>query len=221
MPPEVARYNCEKQDHGLEKALDHRLIELAQPALERGEKVSDRNADPQHQPHRRHDALVARSRSATATKGCPTTPSTSASRARPARASARSSRKGVTIDLDRRHQRLLRQGAVGRAHLGAALAQVPRRPAREHHHRQRRALRRDRRRGVFPRRRGRALRGAEFRRAGGGRGRGRPRLRIHDRRHGGGARRDRPQLRAPACRAASPTCSTRTARSRAAAIRRW
>ena len=38
--PEVARYNCEKQDHGLEKALDHRLIELAKPALERGEKIT-------------------------------------------------------------------------------------------------------------------------------------------------------------------------------------
>ncbi|MBI3067615.1 MAG: glutamate synthase subunit alpha, partial [Betaproteobacteria bacterium] len=38
--PEVARYNRERQDHGLEKALDHRLIGLAQPALERGEKVS-------------------------------------------------------------------------------------------------------------------------------------------------------------------------------------
>ena len=40
VPAEVARYNVEKQDHGLEKALDHRLIELAKPALERGEKVT-------------------------------------------------------------------------------------------------------------------------------------------------------------------------------------
>jgi glutamate synthase (NADPH) large chain len=40
MPVEVALYNREKQDHGLEKALDNRLVELAQPALERGEKVS-------------------------------------------------------------------------------------------------------------------------------------------------------------------------------------
>jgi glutamate synthase (NADPH/NADH) large chain len=40
MPPEVARYHSEKQNHGLEKALDNRLIELAQPALERGEKVT-------------------------------------------------------------------------------------------------------------------------------------------------------------------------------------
>jgi glutamate synthase (NADPH/NADH) large chain len=40
MPPEVALYHCETQQHGLEKALDHRLIELARPALERGEKVT-------------------------------------------------------------------------------------------------------------------------------------------------------------------------------------
>ncbi len=40
MPAEVARRNVEKQDHGLDKALDHRLVELAQPALERREKVT-------------------------------------------------------------------------------------------------------------------------------------------------------------------------------------
>jgi glutamate synthase domain-containing protein 3 len=40
MPAEVARCHRERQDHGLEKALDNRLIELAQPAIERGEKVS-------------------------------------------------------------------------------------------------------------------------------------------------------------------------------------
>jgi len=40
MPAAVARYHCEQQDHGLEKALDHRLIELARPALEQGEKVT-------------------------------------------------------------------------------------------------------------------------------------------------------------------------------------
>jgi glutamate synthase domain-containing protein 3 len=37
---EVPRYQCETQDHGLEGALDHRLIELAQPALERGQQVT-------------------------------------------------------------------------------------------------------------------------------------------------------------------------------------
>ncbi len=37
--PEVAIFNTEQQDHGLEKAIDHRLIELAQPALARAEPV--------------------------------------------------------------------------------------------------------------------------------------------------------------------------------------
>ncbi|HVB49779.1 MAG TPA: glutamate synthase-related protein, partial [Burkholderiales bacterium] len=40
MPAAVARFHCEAQDHGLDKALDNRLIELARPALERGERVS-------------------------------------------------------------------------------------------------------------------------------------------------------------------------------------
>jgi glutamate synthase (NADPH/NADH) large chain len=40
MPADVARRHCEPQAHGLEKALDNRLIELAAPALERGEKVT-------------------------------------------------------------------------------------------------------------------------------------------------------------------------------------
>jgi glutamate synthase (NADPH/NADH) large chain len=34
MPPEVARRNCEEQDHGLARALDHALIRDSQPALE-------------------------------------------------------------------------------------------------------------------------------------------------------------------------------------------
>jgi glutamate synthase domain-containing protein 2/glutamate synthase domain-containing protein 3 len=37
--PDTAIFNSESQDHGLEKALDHRLIELAQPALARAEPV--------------------------------------------------------------------------------------------------------------------------------------------------------------------------------------
>jgi glutamate synthase (NADPH/NADH) large chain len=38
--PEVSRFQCETQDHGLDKALDMRLIELAQPALTKRESVS-------------------------------------------------------------------------------------------------------------------------------------------------------------------------------------
>jgi glutamate synthase (NADPH/NADH) large chain len=40
MPADVARRHCETQDHGLDRALDHKLIAIAQPALERRERVS-------------------------------------------------------------------------------------------------------------------------------------------------------------------------------------
>ena len=40
MPASEPRYQVEEQDHGLEKALDHKLIEQARPALERGDRVS-------------------------------------------------------------------------------------------------------------------------------------------------------------------------------------
>lgn len=40
MPADVARRQVETQDHRLERALDHVLIEKARPALESGEKVS-------------------------------------------------------------------------------------------------------------------------------------------------------------------------------------
>src|SRR5579885_2898914 len=38
-PPGTATYKCEEQDHRLHRALDHRLIAAAQPALEHGERV--------------------------------------------------------------------------------------------------------------------------------------------------------------------------------------
>ena len=39
VPDSVATYCCQAQDHGLELALDHTLIELARPALEKAEPV--------------------------------------------------------------------------------------------------------------------------------------------------------------------------------------
>jgi len=39
VPTSVPRLHTESQDHGLDKALDNQLIELARPALEKGEKV--------------------------------------------------------------------------------------------------------------------------------------------------------------------------------------
>ena len=39
VPDEVARHQCEEQDHGIAHALDHQLIAKAKSALEKGEKV--------------------------------------------------------------------------------------------------------------------------------------------------------------------------------------
>lgn len=39
VPADVARYHVEKQEHGLEKALDTKLIERCQPAISKGEPV--------------------------------------------------------------------------------------------------------------------------------------------------------------------------------------
>jgi glutamate synthase (NADPH/NADH) large chain len=40
MPLEVARHHSDRQNHGLERALDNQLVELARPALERRERVT-------------------------------------------------------------------------------------------------------------------------------------------------------------------------------------
>ena len=40
MPDSVARFNCQRQEHGLEKALDNKLIDKARPAINDGKKVS-------------------------------------------------------------------------------------------------------------------------------------------------------------------------------------
>ena len=164
MPPQVAVYHCEKQDHGLEKALDLRLIELAQPALERRRARHHRDADSQHQPHRRHHAF-GRGRQPLRPRGLarrhhPRAPG-GIGRAELRRLPGQRRHPG----FDRRDQRLLRQGAVRRTHQRAAEPEVPRRAHREHDHRQRRPVRGDRRGGLLPRRGGRALRRTQLRRA--------------------------------------------------------
>ena len=152
-----------------------------------------RIADPQHRPHHRRHA-VRRDRQAL----------------RPRRPAARHHRGEVQghrgtklwrvprprrlVRVGWRRQRLCRQGSLGRPHRGAPAGAIRHRAGGIDHHRQHRAVRRHRGRVLFPRRRRRALRGAQFRRRGGDRRRRRPLLRIHDRRRRGGARPHRAQL---------------------------
>ena len=87
-PARIARRCVQAQDHGLDQALDYKLIDHA--ARGPGERHADRDqaADPQHAPHRGRHALGRDRAPLRLARACPTTPSASSSPARPARASA-------------------------------------------------------------------------------------------------------------------------------------
>ena len=122
-------------------------------------------AHPQRQPHRRARAWAARSRGATAPAGCPTTPSSCTSRARPGRASWPSCRRGMTFTLEGDANDYVGKGLSGGKHRRLPAARRDLRRRGERHRRQRRLLRRHRRRGVHPRHGRRALLRAQQRRA--------------------------------------------------------
>ena len=65
------RYCTKAQDHGLDRALDNTLIQLCEGALEDGAAGHARAADPQREPHRRHDARLRADHAATAATGLP------------------------------------------------------------------------------------------------------------------------------------------------------
>jgi hypothetical protein len=195
------------------KGARHKLIEQAKPALEKGEKVQIETADAQRQPHLSAPCCRARSPSRYGHAGLPddTIHGQADRHRRPELRRLPGARHHARTD--RRRQRLRRQGPVGRSH----------------HHRRPRFPRRARdniivgntvlygatRRGLL-----RGVAGERFcvrnsGATGGGRRRRRSWLRIHDRRHRRRARRPA-ATSPPACRAASPTCWTRTAASPAA-----
>ena len=193
VPAEVPRHQVEEQDHGLDKALDVKLIEKCRPAIETRREGAVHGGGAQRQPHGRRDAVGRADPPASRGPARPHHLHPDGRHGRPEL--RRLPGQGHHAVPDRRRQRLHRQGPVGRARGGAPEHRLPRRRDEEHHRRQHRALRRDQRRGVLPRRRRRALRGAPVGRHRGGRGHRRPWLRVHDRRHGGRARQDRAQLR--------------------------
>ena len=57
VPDGVAIYNSERQDHGLDKVLDNKLIELAKPALDERKPVRARAGHLQPRPHHRRHAV--------------------------------------------------------------------------------------------------------------------------------------------------------------------
>ena len=185
------------------------------------EPVDDRRDDQQHRPHRRAPCCRARSRKRYGHEGLPDDTIKVKLTGTAGQSFGAWLAAGVTLDARRRGQRLCRQGPVGRqADHPPARGRRPLAGAVDHR-RQHGAVRRDRGRVLFPRRRRRALRRAQLGRDRGRRGHGRPRLRIHDRRRRGRASARPAATSRPACRAASPMCSTRTAGSPSAATCRW
>ena len=202
------------QNHGLEAEFDDTtLLPLCQPALERGEPVRGRAADPQRQPRGRHPPRQRGHPALRAPHGLPDDTIQLHFRGSAGQSFVAFVPRGITLTLEGDANDYVGKGLSG----GKLVVYPPRRldlPRRgERHHRQRGLLRRHRRRGLHPGHGRRALLRAQQRRQRGGRGGGGPRLRIHDRRPGGRAGRHRAQLRAPACRAASPTCWTRAGSS--------
>ena len=191
---EVARYKCEEQDHGLAGALDHRLIELAKPALERGEKVAI------DMPIRNINRTVGTMLSWEVARrhGHAGLPEDSI-RIKFAGSAGQSFgaflARGITLDLIGDTNDYCGKGLSGGRIAVQPSAKFRGDPSQNIIVGNTVLVRRDRGRGLFPRRRRRTLCRAQLRRQRGGRGHGRPRLRVHDRRHGGGARDDRTQLR--------------------------
>ena len=110
----VASPRSRAQDHGLDDALDNELIARAAPALERGEPVDDRAADPQRQPHGRHDARLRGDAAVRRRRACPTTRSGCKFTGSAGQSFGAFVPRGITLDARRRRQRLRRQGPVGR-----------------------------------------------------------------------------------------------------------
>ena len=221
VPKEWARTCQIAQDHGIEQSLDvTTLLDLCRPAIEQGKRVEA------VVPIRNVNRVVGTITGSEVTRrwgpeGLPDDTIRLTFQGSAGQSFGAFVPPGMTLDPGGRRQRLHRQGALRRAHrrLPADGSHLRRRG--ERHHRQRGLLRGHRRRGLHPRRGRRALLRAQLGRHRGGRGRGRPRLRVHDRRHGWWCSARPGATSRPACRAASPTCSTRAAGSRRCSTGRW
>ena len=194
VPESVAIYNCERQDHGLDKVLDNKLIELAKPALEEKKPV-------------KHElAICNRDRTAGAMlsgeiakryghAGLPEDTIWLSFKGTAGQSFGAWLAHGVTLDLVGEANDYVGKGLSGGKLIVRPDPELGHRAGGEHHRRQHGALRRHHRRVLLPRRRRRALRRAQLGRGGRGGRHRRPRLRVHDRRRGGGDRADGAQLR--------------------------
>ena len=167
---------------GWTRSLDNQII--ARAGRRSGAQAAGRAAlpDSEREPDGRARCLASRSRGVTAAQGLPDDTIRLQFTGSAGQSFGAFVPRGVTLTLEGDANDFVGKGLSG----GRLIVYPPRaatiRGRGEHHHRQRRALRRDERRGVRPRDRGRALCRPQQRRRGGRRRRGRSRLRVHDRR---------------------------------------
>ena len=190
---ELALWNCEEQDHGLDAAMDHVLIKAAQPALESGQAVF---IEGQIRNLNRSAGAMLSGRVAMryGHAGLPDDTIAVKFKGTAGQSFGAFLARGVSLELTGDANDYVGKGLSG----GRVVVRQPlsdRDPTANIIVGNTVLYRGDCRGGLLRGRGRRTLRGAQLRRRGGGRGRGRPRLRVHDRRGGGGARRDRAQLR--------------------------
>jgi hypothetical protein len=218
--PTVAQRCVRAQDHGLDKALDNELLRRCEDALLRRKPVEFRM--PIRNVNRTVGTILGSEVTRALRRGGSAGGNDQDSFHRLGGQSFGAFvPPGITLTLEGDAN-----DYVGKGLSGGTLAVFPSsqrdvRARREHHRRQRDAVRRHERRGLSARRGRRAVRGAQQRRACRGRGRRRSRLRVHDRRQGRRPRQDRPEFRGGHERRRSPTCSMRTATSGSASTTAW
>ena len=216
----MAIWNSERQDHGLDKALDHRLIEAAQPALEKGEPVLVEL--PIGNVNRTVGAMLSGEVAMRyGHAGLPEDTISVKLSGTAGQSFGAFLARGVSLELSGDANDYVGKGLSGGRVVVRQPPASPARSAGEHHRRQYRALRRDRRRSLFRGRGRRALRGAQLGRGLRRRGHRRSRLRVHDRRRRGRAGRHRTQLRGRHVGRRRLRLRSRRRASRICAIRRW
>ena len=193
VPAEVALFNRERQDHKIHDIIDRKLIAQSQGALATGAPVHI------ELPIRNTDRTTGAMLSGAIAKryghdGLPPDTIVAKFKGTAGQSFGAFLARGVSFELEGDANDYVGKGLSGGRIVVRPPAQSGIVPEELDHHREHRAVRRHRGRMLFPRRRRRALRRAQFRRRGGDRRRRRPLLRIHDRRRRGGARPHRAQF---------------------------
>ena len=192
--PTVAQRCVRAQDHGLDKALDNELVRRSQDALLHRKRVEF--SMPIRNVNRTVGTILGSEVTrAFGAKGLPDGTITIRFKGSAGQSFGAFVPPGMTLTLEGDANDYFGKGLSGGTLAAFPVVESDVRARREHHRRQRHPVRRDERRGVPARCRGRAFRRAQQRRVGRRRRRRRPRLRVHDGRPRRRAGQDRTQLR--------------------------